>query len=253
MLIMLGILIVAAGFALRLNALLTVLVAGIVTGLLAGYSLNGILALLGQFFVDNRFMTLPVILMLPVVGLLERYGLQEQAASAIRRAGAATAGRVLFSYQALREFTSMLGISVGNHASMVRPLIAPMAEGAAAARHGVLRPEHVMCIRAHAAAAENLGNFFADDILVAVGPVLLMKGVFDLAGVPVEILTLAWWALPTALWVLLVGVWRYRRLDRLIALEVPAVIAAGMAPDQTNTAATAALPRIAEGPGRDAL
>lgn len=214
---LLGILIVVLGFALRLNALLTVLAAGIVTGLLAGYSVNGVVALLGQFFVDNRFMTLPVILMLPVVGLLERHGLQERAAIAIRRAGAATAGRVLCLYQVLREATSMLGLNVGGHASMVRPLIAPMAEGAAAARHGALHAGQVMSIRAHAAAAENLGNFFADDILVAVGPVLLMKGVFDLAGVPVDILSLAWWAAPTALWVLLVGIWRNHLLDRRIA------------------------------------
>jgi uncharacterized membrane protein len=154
-----------------------------------------------------------VILMMPVIGLLEKHGLQERAAILIRSAGAATAGRVLMLYQAIREGTSMLGLSIGNHASMVRPLIAPMAEGAAAARHGDLTDEQVMMIRAHAAASENIGNFFADDILVAVGPVLLMKGFFDVAGVPVELLHLAWWGLPTALWVLLVGWWRNHLLD----------------------------------------
>lgn len=212
-----GILIVAAGFALRLNTLLSVLAAGIVTGLLAGYSLNEIMAMLGGFFIDNRFMTLPVILMMPVVGLLEKYGLQERAAILIKNAGAATAGRVFMLYQAIREFTSMLGLQIGNHASMVRPLVSPMAEGAAAARLGDLDESETMTIRAHAAASENIGNFFADDILVAVGPVLLMKGFFDTAGVEVELLHLAWWGLPTALWVLAVGWWRNHVLDRRLA------------------------------------
>jgi len=209
-----GILIVAIGFALRLNTLLSVLAAGIVTGLLAGFSLNEIMALLGEFFIINRFMTLPVILMMPVVGLLEKHGLREQAANLIRHAGVATAGRVCLLYQAIREFTSMLGLQIGNHASMVRPLISPMAEGAEAARHGDMDESTLMKIRAHAAASENIGNFFADDILVAVGPVLLMKGFFDTADVAVEILHLAWWGLPTALWVFGVGWWRSHVLDR---------------------------------------
>lgn len=217
-----GIVIVALGFALRLNTLLSVLAAGIITGLIAGFSLNEIMTLLGGFFTDNRFMTLPVVLMMPVIGLLEKHGLQERAAILIRNAGAATAGRVCLLYQAIREFTSMLGMQIGNHASMVRPLISPMAEGAAAARHGELDEPTTMRIRAHAAASENIGNFFADDILVAVGPVLLMKGFFDTAGVPVEILHLAWWGLPTALWVLAVGWWRSHLLDRRLgAISIP--------------------------------
>jgi len=221
MLKLLGILIVALGFALRLNTLLSVLAAGIVTGVIAGYSLNEIMDMLGRFFIDNRFMTLPVILMMPVVGLLEKYGLQERAAMLIRNAGAATAGRVFMLYQGIREFTSMLGLQIGNHASMVRPLVSPMAEGAAVARHGEMDEPAIMQIRAHAAASENIGNFFADDILVAVGPVLLMKGFFDTAGVPVEILDLAWWGLPTALWVLCVGWWRNHVLDRRLAALHP--------------------------------
>ncbi len=224
MLKLLGILIVALGFALRLNTLLSVLAAGLVTGLIAGYSLNEIMAMLGTFFIDNRFMTLPVILMMPVVGLLEKYGLQERAAMVIRQAGAASAGRVCLLYQAIREGTSMLGMQIGNHASMVRPLISPMAEGAATARapDGKLNQAQTMAVRAHAAATENIGNFFADDILVAVGPVLLMKGFFDTTGVPVEILHLAWWGLPTALWVIFVGWWRSHQLDkRLPLIKVP--------------------------------
>jgi uncharacterized membrane protein len=215
---LIGIAIVAAGFALRLNPLLVVVAAGIATGLAAGLSLHEVMTLFGTYFVENRFMTLPVVLMLPVVGLLERHGLRERVASIIRRSAAATSGRVLFSYHALRAAASTVAVNIGNHASLVRPVIAPMAEGAAA-RGGAPSPRAAADIRAHAAASENLGNFFADDIFVAVGPVLLIKGVFDAAGVRTDLLAIAWWGAPTALWVLAVGWWRYRALDRRIGIS----------------------------------
>jgi uncharacterized membrane protein len=217
---LIGILIVAVGFALRLNPLMVVVAAGLATGLAAGLSPTEVLALLGTYFVDNRFMTLPVLLMLPVVGLLERHGLQERVATLIRRSTAATAGRVLLAYHALRAGASTVAVNIGNHASMVRPVVAPMAEGAAA-RSGVPSPDKTAGIRAHAAASENLGNFFADDIFVAVGPVLLIKGVLDAAGVRADVMAIAWWGAPTALWVLAVGWWRYRALDRRLSGGAP--------------------------------
>lgn len=246
---LLGLLIVAVGFALRLNALAVVVAAGLVTGLLAGLSFEEILAMTGKFFVENRQLVLPVILMLPAVGLLEKHGLRERVAQLMRRATAATAGRILWLYQAVRGLTSMVGISVGNHASMVRPLVAPMAEsagisaspaeaaGLAAPRAeaaGLPAPQaenatdpkilHDMTashqIRAHAAAAENVGNFFSDDIVVAVGALLLLHSTLTVAGVEVTMRELKLWSLPTALWVLGVGWWRYRRLDaRLKAMQ----------------------------------
>jgi uncharacterized membrane protein len=219
---LIGVLVVAIGFVLRLNTLLIVVAAGIVTGLVSGLTLNEVMALFGRFFVENRFVTLPVVLMLPVVGLLERHGLQERAAAWIRRVGGATAGRVLLLYHALRGGASAVGINVGNHASMIRPLVVPMAEGAAVAQLGPLPPEDVATLRAHAAASENLGNFFADDIFVAVGPVLLIKGFFDSVGVQVSVWGVALWGMPTALYVLGVGWWRYRRLDaRLASKKAP--------------------------------
>jgi uncharacterized membrane protein len=216
---LIGVAIVAVGFALRWNTLLVVLISGVVTGLVAGLPLIEILRLIGTFFVDNRFMTLPVVLLVPVIGLLERHGLQERAAVLIRRMSAATSGRIMLVYQLMRELTSMVGLAIGGHASMVRPLIAPMAEAAAKTRLGSVSKELTARIRAHAAAAENWGNFFADDIIVAVGPVLLMKGVFDAAGVPVTLWSLGLWGLPTALAALLLGAWRFRKLDREIELQ----------------------------------
>lgn len=210
---LLGILVVAAGFGFRVNALVVVLAAGLVTGLAAGFSLREVVTLMGKFFVENRGLVLPIVLMLPVVGLLEKHGLQEQIAVLMRRAQAATAGRIYWLYQALRGGLSVLGISLGNHAGMVRPLIVPMAEGAARKR-GELNDVTRERLRAHGAVSENIGNFFSDDIFVAVGALLLVKGFFDNAAVPATLVTIQLWSLPTALWVLLVGWWRYRALDR---------------------------------------
>lgn len=213
---LIGILLVAVGFGFRVNALVVVLAAGVVTGLAAGFSLREVVALMGRFFVENRGLILPIVLMLPVVGLLEKHGLQERIATLMRRVRAATAGRIYWLYQALRGGLSVLGISLGSHAGMVRPLIVPMGEAAAKER-GELTEATRERVRAHGAAAENVGNFFSDDIIVAVGALLLVKSVFDNAGVPVTLEQIKLWSLPTALWVLVIGWWRYRVLDRWLA------------------------------------
>ena len=211
---LLGLLVVGLGFAFRVNPLLVVVAAGFTTGLTAGLSPHEVVTMFGRFFVENRGLTLPVILMVPVVGLLERHGLQERVATLIRRAATATAGRVLWTYQIVRGVTSMLGLGIGNHASMVRPILVPMAEGAAQGRHAKLDERGRADIRAHAAASENVGNFFSDDIIVAIGALLLVKAFFDNAGVEVALGDLKFWSVPTAVWVIAVGWWRSRRLDR---------------------------------------
>ncbi len=219
---LIGILVVAVGFALRFNTLLVVAAAGIATGLAAGLSFNEIMGLFGRYFVENRYMTLPVVLMVPVIGLLERHGLQERAETLIRRAAAATAGRVLILYTAVRQVSISLGVNIGGHAGAVRPLIAPMAEGAARARHGELPAATVHAVRAHAAAAENVGNFFGEDIFIAVGAILLMKGFFDALKIEVGVWEMALWGIPTAVVAFAALAWRARALDRRIARDAKA-------------------------------
>lgn len=219
---LIGILIVAAGFAVRANTLFVVVAAGVATGLTAGMSFNGVIEQFGKFFVENRYMTLPVVLMLPVVGLLERHGLKERAETLIKRAGAATAGRVLLLYTATRQISISLGVNIGGHAGAVRPLVAPMAEAAARARRGEVSAELSERIRAHAAAAENIGNFFGEDIFIAVGAILLMKGFFDAEGLSVSVWRMALWGIPTALVAFGAMWWRARALDRRIAGETRA-------------------------------
>ncbi|MDB6170083.1 MAG: hypothetical protein JWM88_2947 [Verrucomicrobia bacterium] len=214
-----GVGVVAIGFALRVNTLVVVIAAGIVTGLVSGMSFNEVVDLFGKYFVENRYMTLPVVLMLPVVGLLERHGLQERAGILIRRTRAATAGRVLLLYTAARQVSISLGVNIGGHAGAVRPLVAPMAEAAARARHGEITEASARRIRAHAAAAENVGNFFGEDIFIAVGAILLMKGFFDALKVEVSVWEMALWGIPTALVALAAMAWRARALDRHLARD----------------------------------
>ena len=163
--------------------------------------------------------------MLAVIGLLERYGLRERAEALIKRVQAATAGRVLLAYAAMRQISIALGVNVGGHAGMVRPLVAPMAEGAAHARHGELPETTVAAIRAHAAAAENVGNFFGEDTVFAVGAVLLIHGVLKTAGYDVSLWALSWWGVPTALAAFGALWWRVRALDRRIARDAAAKVA----------------------------
>lgn len=219
---LLGLLVIAVGFACRVNTLLVVLAAGILTGLLAGMSLREILELFGRLFIENRYMTLPIILIAPVIGLLESHGLREQAERLIRRAQGATAGRVLLLYCLVRQVSIALGVNIGGHAGAVRPIVAPMAEGAAQAQHGPLTETATAAIRAHAAAAENVGNFFGEDIFIAVGAVLLMKGFFDAQNIEVSVWALALWGIPTALVAAVVMAWRARALDRQLAREAAA-------------------------------
>ena len=214
MMALVGILVVVVGLVLRWNTLGVILLAALATGLGAGFSVREILALVGSLFVENRFMSLPVVLLLPAIGLLEKFGLQERVAGLIAGLSHATAGRVMWVYQAIRQLASTVGLTIGGHAAMVRPLIAPMAEALAKGDGPPLPPALSSRIRAHAAASENWGNFFADDIIVAIGPVLLMKGVLDAAGVPVGVVELGLWGVPTAIMALVLGAWRYRLLDR---------------------------------------
>ncbi len=214
MLPLIGILIIVAGFALRLNPLLVVAAAALATGLAAGHALVDVISAFGKAFVDSRSVSI-VWLALPVIGLLERSGLKERARIVISGIKVATTGRLLLAYLALRQLTSALGLtSLGGHAQMVRPLVAPMAEAAAENQLGELDDETRFRIRAFAASADNVGVFFGEDIFVAIGSILLIRGFLDQNGIHVEATRLAWWAIPTAACAFVIHGTRLLLLDR---------------------------------------
>ncbi|MEO6878759.1 MAG: DUF969 family protein, partial [Gemmatimonadaceae bacterium] len=104
--------------------------------------------------------------------------------------------------------------SLGGHAQMVRPLVAPMAEAAAENRLGELDDATRFRIRAFAASADNVGVFFGEDIFVAIGSILLIRGFLDQNGIHVEATRLAWWAIPTAVCAFVIHGTRLLLLDR---------------------------------------
>lgn len=198
MLVLSGIAIVILGFALRLNPLVVVGIAGVVTGIAGGSSLTGVIETFGRAFVENRYVGI-VWLVLPVIGLLERAGLRERVQALITSMRAITTARLLLAYLLLRQITAALGLhALFGQAQMVRPLIAPMAE-AAEERHGPIATPTRMEIRAYAAATDNIGLFFGEDAFIAIGSVLLMKGFLQQSGYVVAPLDLALWAIPTAI------------------------------------------------------
>ena len=134
MLVLCGIAVIVAGFLLRFNPLLVVAVSALVTGLAAGIAPLAILAAFGKAFNENRYVTV-IYLVLPVIGMLERHGLQERARLAIGKLRGATVGRLLIGYLLFRQLTAALGLtSIAGPAQSVRPLVAPMAEAAAEAQ-----------------------------------------------------------------------------------------------------------------------
>jgi uncharacterized membrane protein len=196
---LLGIAIVVVGFVRRYNPVAVVVVAGLASGLLSGKSVGELLALLGESFVSNRTLLL-FAFTLPAIGVLERAGLREHVQSWILRLHALTLGRLLVGYLGLRQLLSMLGlVDVAGHAQTVRPLLAPMAESAAGKTHGELSREDAQRVQALAAATENVGRFFGEDVFLAFGAVLLIQAFYAQNGIRLEPLHIALWALPTAI------------------------------------------------------
>lgn len=219
-----GIAVIVVGFLLRFNPVLVVIIAGIVTGLAAHMPIATILEKLGEGFLNTR--NLPFILLIPlaVIGLLERHGLKERAQAWIAKIRSATSGRLLIVYLFIREATAALGLtSLGGHPQMVRPLLAPMAEGAALNEYGELPQTIRDKIKAHAAACDNIAVFFGEDIFIAFGAVLLIDAFLKENGIEgIEPLHIGLWAIPTAIAALIIHMTRLLRLDASIRRDVMA-------------------------------
>lgn len=218
---LLGVAVIVVGFVLRANPVLVAVAACGVTGVAAAMSVMTLLETLGAAFLKTR--NLPLILLLPLaaIGLLERFGLRDRAQAAIGKVRSATAGRLLIAYLFARESTAALGLtSLGGHPTMVRPLVAPMAEAAAEAQHGPLPQRIRYRIRAMSAATDNIGLFFGEDIFVAFGAIVLMHTILQAEGIEVNPLHIALWGIPTAITAFVIHAWNLRRLDAEIARAV---------------------------------
>ena len=197
---LIGIVIIVLGFALKFDVLATVLLAGLVTGIVAGMDIPHILSILGESFVSNRLMSIFLIIF-PVLAIIERYGLKERAAYLIGKIKNASAGKVLAIYMLVRTAASAFNVRIGGHVQFVRPLILPMSEAAAkVSKQSDLSENEVEELKGHAAAVENFGNFFAQNCFAAASGVVLIQGTLSMykevtlpsiamASIPVMVIT----------------------------------------------------------------
>ena len=197
---LIGIVIIVLGFALKFDVLATVLLAGLVTGIVAGMDIPHILSILGESFVSNRLMSIFLIIF-PVIAIIERYGLKERAAYLIGKIKNASAGKVLAIYMLVRTAASAFNVRIGGHVQFVRPLILPMSEAAAeVSKQSDLSENEVEELKGHAAAVENFSNFFAQNCFAAASGVVLIQGTLSMykevtlpsiamASIPVMVIT----------------------------------------------------------------
>jgi uncharacterized membrane protein len=219
---LLGVLVVVIGFVLRWNPVAVVVAAGLTSGIAAGKPLPDLLALIGESFLSQRSLSL-VMLTLPVIGTLEWAGLREQARRWIAGFRGLTLARLLIGYLGLRQIFSMFGLTnVAGHAQTVRPLVAPMSEAAVELSAGAMTPDQRQRVLALAAATDNVGLFFGEDVFIALGAVLLIQGFYAENGLHFEPLQIALWALPTAFAAFVIHALRLWLFQRRLFAEIAA-------------------------------
>ena len=84
----------------------------------------------------------------------------------------------------------------------------------AVAASGDADPDEQDRIKAMAAATDNVGVFFGEDIFIAMGSILLMKGFLEQQGIAIAPFDLSVWAIPTALFAFVIHGFRLWRMDR---------------------------------------
>ena len=188
---LIGVAIIVLGFALKLDVLAVVLVAGIVTGLVSGLDFFHILEIIGTSFVNNRLMSI-FLIMFPVIAIIERFGMKERAAYLIGKIKDASAGKVLSLWIVIRSLASAMNIRIGGHVQFIRPLILPMTAAAAEASKGCrLTEKEDEKVKGLSAASENYGNFFAQNCFPAASGVVLIQSGLAVAGYDVTLSSIA--------------------------------------------------------------
>lgn len=213
---LLGILIVIIGFALKLDSILIILVAAIVTAIVGNLGAEGLLETLGTSFVANRSMAIFILIML-VTGTLERNGLKNAAATLIGKFKKASSGAVIGAYGVMRGIFAAFNVSFGGVAGFVRPIIMPMAIGAIEAKGEKPNEEHVEGLKGMASGMENIAWFFCQVLFVGGAGGLLVQSTLEPLGYHVELLDLALVEVPIGIVAVIVGIVYYYLQDKKLA------------------------------------
>lgn len=203
---LLGVLIVILGFAFKLDSILTVVVAMIVTALVGGLGIEGMLNTLGTTFVSNRGMAIFIIIML-VTGTLERNGLKEAAANLIKRLKKVSSGMIVNLYGVFRMIFAALNVSFGGVAGFVRPVIMPMVMGTVDEKQSKAEEvrDYEEQMKGITSAMENICWFFGQVLFIGGAGGLLVQSTLKDLGYDVSLLSLAMVEVPVALVALVVS------------------------------------------------
>lgn len=210
---LLGILIVIIGFALKLDSILIILTAAIVTALVGGLGVNGLLETLGTSFVANRSMAIFIIIML-VTGTLERNGLKQAAAKLIGNVKSASSGIVVGLYGIMRVIFAAFNVSFGGVAGFVRPIVLPMTIGAVESKGQEINENHLEQLKGMSSGMENIAWFFGQVLFVGGSGGLLVQSTLASLGYDVELIDLVKVEIPVAIVAITVAIVYYYLKDK---------------------------------------
>lgn len=213
---LLGILIVVIGFVLKLDSILIIMIAAIVTALVAGMDPVTFLETLGSSFVANRSMCVFVMVMV-VTGTLERNGLKQAAANLMKKFKNASAGVVLTIYGVFRLVFAAFNVSFGGVAGFVRPIVLPMATAAAKKNGKKISEKYEENLKGMASGMENIAWFFGQVLFVGTSGMILVQSTLAGLGYNVELVDLMKVQIPVAIIAVAVAIVYYYLKDKQLS------------------------------------
>ena len=213
---LLGIIIVVIGFVLKLDSILIIMIAAIVTALVAGMDPVTFLETLGSSFVANRSMCVFVMVMV-VTGTLERNGLKQAAANLMKKFKNASAGVVLAIYGVFRLVFAAFNVSFGGVAGFVRPIVLPMATAAAKKNGKKISEKYEENLKGMASGMENIAWFFGQVLFVGTSGMILVQSTLAELGYDVELVDLMKVQIPVAIIAVAVAIVYYYIKDKQLS------------------------------------
>lgn len=213
---LLGILIVVIGFVLKLDSILIIMIAAIVTALVAGMDPATFLETLGSSFVANRSMCVFVMVMV-VTGTLERNGLKQAAANLMKKFKNASAGVVLAIYGVFRLVFAAFNVSFGGVAGFVHPIVLPMASAAAKKNGKKISEKYEENLKGMASGMENIAWFFGQVLFVGTSGMILVQSTLAGLGYNVELVDLMKVQIPVAIIAVAVAIVYYYFKDKQLS------------------------------------
>lgn len=212
-LVLLGVLVVIVGFALKLDSILIIAVASIVTAITGRMGIVEFLDVFGATFVGSRYMNVFLIVLL-LTGTLERNGLKHAAAKLIGKFKGATPAHVLGVYSVLRGILGAFNVGLGGVAGFTRPVLMPMCQAAIETKGYKANEEHMDHVKGMAAGVENIAWFFTQVLFIGGSGGLLVKSAMESLGYNVELPQLAAAEIPVAIFAILFTIIYYNILDK---------------------------------------